>query len=94
MIMNDNRAIYNALANRYGETASGEAYKIVSHCTPNDLCCLFDTTAFNPILYAFCQGAMERAGLDKDTRLKVVYSLKTLLDVYPADKAVARFNID
>lgn len=94
MIMSDNRSIYRALSHRQCDPEIAEAYKLVSQCTPDDLCALFDTTAFNPILYAFCQGAMERAGLDKATRLKVLHNLKAVLDVYPANKAVARFNID
>lgn len=70
-----------------------QLYDVLAHCEGEDLCTLFDSTAFNYKVYAYAQEAMKRIGLDVETQEKVLYNIHLAFDEYTAEEALKRLSL-
>jgi len=55
-------------------------YEFLSECEREDLCCLVDSGAFNAVIRAYCEKAMQGAKVDRETRNKVLREMGFLFD--------------
>ena len=64
------------------ETADREirVYDFLATCNSDDLCRMVDSSAFNDIIRAYLKMAVQSAGIDEDSRNKVVGQLRWLFD--------------
>lgn len=64
------------------ETADREirVYDFLATCDSDDLCRMVDSSAFNDIIRAYLKMAVQSAGIDEDSRNKVVGQLRWLFD--------------
>ena len=62
-------------------------FQKLDECSRYELLELFDTATFNSILEGYLKLAMDDMGMRKDTKKKLISSLRSVLDWYDAEQA-------
>lgn len=55
-------------------------YEFLATCDIDDLCIMVDSTAFNDLIRAFLKMAVENAGIDEESRNKVLNQIPWIFD--------------
>lgn len=69
-----------------------DIFEFFSKCDEKDFCRMVDTTAFNSIIKAFCQKAMEEANVGKKTADRVMDELRYIMDTHTASEVMENGN--
>lgn len=64
------------------ETAEKEIriFDFLATCDTDDFCLMVDSTAFNDIIQAYLHMAVEKSGIDEESKVKVLVQLHWIFD--------------